>query len=170
MPNDRRQAMKSIWPRLLWALVAGASGLVLILVGMEKSTLIHADADLKGITVEPPGSVFVLLSIGVLLLSPAVFGALTVLGRHRRERRRERPGAREVPVLVLLAIAVVAGGLGLWTYVAHTTHIRSLAEVSLDVDSGFIALQGLCGTIVIAALVVMGVRWTPGHQPARARR
>ncbi len=162
--------MKDIWPRLLGALVAGAAGLVLILVGVEKSTLVHADADLKGVTAEPPGSVFALLIVGVLLLSPAVFGALTVLGRHHRALRRERPGAREVPVLVLLAIAVVAGGLGLWTYIAHTTHIRSLEEVSLDVDWGFIALQGLCGTIVITALVVMGVRWTPGHQPARARR
>jgi len=162
--------MKDIWPKLLWALVAGAAGLVLILVGVEKSTLIRADADLKGIATEPPGSVFVLFSIGVTLLSFAFFGALTVVGRHHRERRREHPEAREVPVLALLAIVVAVGGLGLWSYADHTIHIRSLSEVSLDVDWGFIALQALCGTIVIAALVVMGVRWTSGHQPARARR
>jgi hypothetical protein len=158
--------MRDIWPKLLSALVVGAAGLVLISIGVEKSTLIQTDADLKGITAKPPGSVFLLLSIGVTLLSFAVFGALTVLGRHRRAR----PGSRELPVAVLLSIVVVVGGLGLWGYVAHTTHIHSLEVVSLDVDWGFIAFQGLLGTVVIAALVVMGVRWTPGHQPARARR
>lgn len=157
--------MTRIWPRLVWALAAGATGLVLILVGVEKSTLLRADAERRGLAFEPTGGIFVYLSLGVLILNFAVFGALTVLARYRRAH----PAARQAPVWVLLVIVVVAGGLGLAGYVAHAADIGALEVVPLEVDWGFIALQGLLGTITIAALVVMGVRWSPGHRPARAR-
>ena len=158
--------MKRTLVRLGLALVAGAIGLVLLLVGVERTTLVDADAVRKGIESEVPGSVFVFLVVGVLFLNIAVFSALTVWGRHLRAH----PETRQAPVTVLLAIVVAAGGLGLAGYASHTNSVRSLDVIPSTVDWGFIAVQGLLGTIVLAALVVMGVRWTPRHQPARARR
>jgi drug/metabolite transporter (DMT)-like permease len=158
--------LKRIMVRLGLALIAGAAGLVMILVGVERTTLLDAEAVREGTESEVPRGVFILLVVGVVLLSIAVFSALTVWGRHFRDNSE----ARQAPVWVFLGIIVVAGGLGLAGYASHTTNIRSLEVIPTNVDWRFIALQGFLGTIVIAALVIMGVRWTPRHQPARAQR
>lgn len=158
--------MKRTLERLGMALIAGAAGLVMILAGVERTTLLDEEAMRRGTESNVPGSVFVLLVVGVLILTIAVFSALTVWGQHLRNH----PETRQAPVWVLLAIMVAAGGFGLAGYASHSASLSSLDVVPTSVDWGFIAIQGLLGTIVIAALVVVGVRWTPRHQPARARR
>ena len=158
--------MKRTMDKLGLALIAGVVGLVVLIVGVERTTLLNAEAVREGTESEVPGSVFALLIVGVFLLNIGVFSALTAWGRHLRTH----PETRQAPVWVLLGVIVIAGGLGLAAYASHTTSIRSLDVIPTGVDWGFIALQGLLGTIVIAALVTMGVRWTPRHQPPRARR
>lgn len=156
----------SVWPRLAWVVTAGATGLALLFVGVERSALIRADAEREGLDFELPGSVFALLITGVIVLNIAVFSALTILSRYRRSH----PDTRQAPVWVLLIVVVLSGGLGLVGYITHNANVQSSDAVLLQVDWGFVALQSLLGMIVISALVVMGVRWSPGHQPARARR
>jgi drug/metabolite transporter (DMT)-like permease len=158
--------VKQTLVKLGMALVAGVAGLAMVLGGVERTELLSTEAERQGSETVVPGGVYVLLIVGVLLLNLAVFSALTVWGH----RLRAHPETRQAPVWVLVAIIVAAGGLGLAGYAAHSGHIASLAVIPSTVDWGFIAVQTLLGTIVVAALIILGVRWTPRHQPARARR
>ncbi len=158
--------MREILGKIGLAFVAGAVGLALVFWGVERASLLEAAAERARVDAVIPGSVYLTLVAGVSVLSIAVFSALTVVSNFMRAH----PGARQAPVWVLVTVIVAAGGMGLVSYADHTNHIRSLDVVPLDVAPGFIAGQVLAASIVVSALVLLGVRWTPRHRPIRAQR
>jgi quinol-cytochrome oxidoreductase complex cytochrome b subunit len=157
--------VRQVLAKIGLSVAAGVVGLSLVFLGVERTSLLEAIAERARVDAVIPGSVYLTLVLGVFFLSIGVFSALTVLSKYLGPR----PEARHVPVWILVTVIVAAGGLGLVAYAAHTDRIRSLAVVSLDVNSGFIAGQVLAATVVVAALVALGVRWTPRHRPARAQ-
>jgi uncharacterized membrane protein len=149
-----------------YALGALAAGLAMILAGIERTQLISTEADRQGTEAVIPGSVYVFLVVGVVLLNLAAFSGLTIWSRHLRAH----PETREAPVWILLMIIVIAGGLGLAGYAVHSGDIASHDVIPSDVNWGFIAVETLLATIATAVLIILGARWTPRHRPARAQR
>ena len=158
--------MRQTLTKLGATVVIGGVGLAMIVSGVEKTSLLGLSAERANEDPVVPGSMYALLVVGVFLLNVAVFSALTVWSHHLRAH----PETRQAPVWVLVTVIVAAGGLGLAGYAAHQGYIRSLDVVPAGVSPGFVAEQVLAATLVIAALVVVGVRWTPRHRPARTRR
>jgi uncharacterized membrane protein YidH (DUF202 family) len=157
--------VKQTLVKMGYALPVLAAGLAMILAGIERTQLISSAADREGSEAVIPGSVYILLIVGVFLLNLAVFSGLTIWSH----RLRAHPETRQAPAWVLVVAIVAAGGLGLAGYAAHSGDIDSLDVVPSNVNWGFIAVETLLGTVVIVALILLGARWTPRHQPARAR-
>jgi hypothetical protein len=151
--------------RIGWSIAAGLLGLFLVAWGVERTTLLEAVAERTGTEADVPGTVLLTLMAGTLFLPIGVFSALTVLSAYLRSH----PSARQVPAWMLITLLGVAGGIGLVVFATHTNRISSAAEVSLDVNPGFIVGEVAIAAVIVSALVALGVRWTPRHRPARAR-
>lgn len=158
--------MKQTLVKMGYTLGVLAVGLAMILAGIERTQLIGTEADRQGTEAVIPGSVYLFLVVGVFLLNLAAFCGLTIWSRHLRAH----PETRQAPVWVLVAIIVIAGGLGLAGYAAHSGAIASDTVVPSGVNWGFVVAETLLATIAIAVLIILGARWSPRHQPARARR
>ena len=157
--------MRQTLTRMGVAAVVLAGGLAMIQAGIERMQHLSADAERQGTEVDIPGSVFILLVVGVFVMTPAAFSGLSTWSRHLRHN----PKTRQVPTWILLVIFVAAGGLGLAGLAAHSGSLTSADAVSTTVDWDFVAVETILGTIAIEALILLGARWTPQHRPARAR-
>lgn len=148
------------------AIGVGVIGLAMVFSAVEKSTLVEVAAHRAGVEPQVGHGVLALMMAGVLLLTAGVFSSLTVWSGYLRRRTN----ARQAPAWALMVVMVVAGGMGLLGYASHMNHIDALAAVPTEIDWVFVAGQVLAGAAVVAALVALGVRWTPRHRPARATR
>lgn len=148
------------------ALVAGTVGLAMVLIGVERNELLLAQAERLGEEARISIGVVLLIILGVLLLNLAVVTALVTWSRYLRHH----PDMRQAPVWVLVAFIVVVGGVGLTWAATHSERARPLGGIPLSVDWMFVLGQTILGIVAMTALIVLGVRWIPMHQPARARR
>ena len=103
--------------RLLRMVVVGAAGLVLLLVGLAWDAVLHArDPGLAAeevvFALSNPGHL--LAGIGVALVAVGLGGALAVLVLQARGIRPRSTPARLGVAGAVLALALVAGGTGVW--------------------------------------------------------
>ena len=156
--------MKSTLLKLGASLAIGIVGLTMTFYGLERSALIEAQSSLSGVDMPVPTRIFITLFFGLTALNVSVFSALTIWSSYLRKHE----GTKQLPIWSLIAALVVAGGLGITGLAQHGGYINTLAEVPMDANQGYIAYMTVCGTFFVAALVLVGVRWRPGH--ARAMR
>ncbi len=151
--------------RTLWklggCLAMGVTGLTMVLWGLERSELVDAAVRLRGESETIPGHIYVLVFVGLVLVSLAVYCAVTTWGGVLKEN----PDTRQIPVWILVAVMAVAGGAGLVGLAQHSSYIRSLDVVPMAVNQGYIAYQVVTLSVLLTALVIMGVRWAPGYRP-----
>jgi hypothetical protein len=150
----------TLW-KLGGCLTAGFAALTMVLWGLERSALVEAAVRVGGESASIPTRAYVLVFAGLVLLSLAVYCALTTWGGFLKAN----PETRQLPVWLLLAVIVVAGGAGVLGLATHWGYIRSLNVVPMAVDQGYIAYQVLTSAAVLGSMVVMGVRWAPGYRP-----
>jgi hypothetical protein len=140
---------------------AGIAGLTMVMWGLERVALVDAAVRLSGESIAMPGYVYVLVFVGLALVSLAVACAVTTWGGVLKAS----PETRQVPVWTLIVVMALAGGAGLTGLARHSGYVRSLDEVPTTVSEGYIAYQVLAVSILLVALVMMGVRWAPGYRP-----
>ena len=150
---------KTLW-KLGACVVLGMVGLAMVFWGLERSALIDRAAVVSGADGSVPQRVFLTLYVGLMLLWIAVLWALTVWSKYLRAH----PETRQAPVWALMLLIALSGTAGLLGFAQHWGHINGLDPVPTEVSEGFIAGQVMAGIVVIGSLVVMGVRWAPGHR------
>lgn len=155
--------MRATIIKLSMCLLSGSAGLAVIFWSLESANLREMRATRAGEEADAPFSVYLVLLAGLTLLNVGVFFALSVWSRVLRAN----PETRQVPVWVLVAVIVVAGGAGLADFAIHAGEMRTASVLPDEPLAGYVAFQTAAATIVIAALVIMGVRWAPGHKRPR---
>jgi hypothetical protein len=150
----------TLW-KLGGCLTAGFVALTMVLWGLERSALVEAAVRVVGESGSIPTRAYVLVFAGLVLLSLAVYCALTTWGGFLKAN----PETRQLPVWLLLAIIVVAGAASVLGLATHWGYIRSLDVVPMAVNQGYIAYQVLTSAAVLGSMVLIGVRWAPGYRP-----
>ena len=150
----------TLW-KLGGCLTAGFAALTMLLWGLERTTLVDAAARVGGEPASIPTRAYVLVFGGLVLLSLAVYWALTTWGGFLKAN----PETRQLPVWLLIVVIVLAGGAGLLGLAAHWGYICSLDVVPMAVNQGYIAYHVLTSAAILASMVAMGVRWAPGYRP-----
>lgn len=107
----------SLAPRLLRTVLGGAGGLVLLVIGLAWDAVLHARdpglAASEGVfALSNPGHV--LAGIGIALVAAGLAGALAILAHESRGARPRSTTARLGVAGGALALALVAGGTGVW--------------------------------------------------------
>ncbi|MEX0913649.1 MAG: hypothetical protein WDZ57_01730 [Demequina sp.] len=143
------------------ALIAAIAGQAMLFWALERSNLVALEGAHLGHAGRAPFGIYILLFLGLLVVNFSGYFALTQWARYLRAH----PDARQLPVWFLFTLAVVAGAALLTGIANHSAYVQSLQPVPMDVSQGFIAYQIATGTPVLAAVVLLGARWSPGYRP-----
>jgi hypothetical protein len=143
------------------ALVGGVAGLVMLFWALERTTLVALAADVYGTASEPPFITYVMMFLGLILINFAVFYGLTEWSNYLRRN----PDTQQLPVWVLFSVSAVSGAALLTGIANHSAFVQSQEEVPMEISQGFIAYQVVTAALVLAPLVLLGVRWSPGYRP-----
>ena len=142
-------------------LATGIAGLTMVMWGLERVALVDAAVRLEGEPIATPTHVSVLIFVGLVLVSLAVACAVTTWGGVLKAN----PETRQVPAWVLIAVMAVAGGAGLTGLAKHSGYVRALEVAPTAVSHGYVAYEVLALSVLLVALVLLGVRWAPGYRP-----
>jgi hypothetical protein len=128
-PGDPPPA--SLVSRLLRMVLVGATGLVLLVGGLAWDAVLHARdpglAASEGVfTLSNPGHL--LAGIGIALVAAGLAGALAILVPEARGVRPRSAPARLGVAGAALALALVAGGTGVWAAGAGSDHHPPAAD------------------------------------------
>lgn len=143
------------------ALLGGIVGLALFFWALERSSLLALRASNDGHVVDVPLWVSALMFAGLILVNFALFFGLSQWSQYIRKH----PRTYQLPVWSLFSIVVVAGALMITGLARHSAFVQSHDVVPMDVSEGFVAFQVAMGALVLSALVLLGVRWSPGYRP-----
>ena len=143
-----------LW-RMGGALAAGVLGLMLVFWQLEHASL-RAFAGLG----RPSPAVYALLFAGLLLLGASVLYAFTRWAAFLRAH----PETRQLPVWLLVAILVLAGGSFVMGAAIHAGYLREQDPVPMEISQGFVAYEVSFAALVLVALVLLGARWAPGYR------
>ncbi len=128
---------------------------------LERTSLVAFAADTHGRAAQPPFSIYVMMFVGLILVNFAVFYSLSEWSKHLRRN----PQTLQAPVWVLFSIAAVSGAALITGIANHSAFVQSHEVIPMDIDRGFIAYQVVTTTFVLAPLVLLAVRWSPGYRP-----
>ncbi|MGC4174735.1 hypothetical protein [Demequina sp.] len=148
-----------LW-RMAGALVAGVIGLCMLLWALELTSLASFAAAETGGDSSPTTGTYLLMFAGLVLVNLATFYALTQWSRYLREH----PNTKQFPVIVMVGVLILAGAAMVYGVATHSDWIRAQDTVPTTVRQGFIAYQVVFSTIIIATLVLLAVRWSPGFR------
>jgi hypothetical protein len=148
----------------LWRMAASLAGLWvslgIVFYCLERLSLISMAEDSGQGDGSRPLSLVVWLFVGFLLLNGTLFYALTRWARFIRSN----PATPQAPVSLLIAIVALCGVALIAAMAIHSTYLRSLDMVPMDVSWGYICFQILAGSTALIALVLIAVRWSPGYR------
>lgn len=154
-----------VW-RMAACLALLTIGLGMVFYGLERMTLITMSQAAGQPSHAMPVSLRITLFVGLVLINLPVFDALTRWARFVRSK----PDMHQPPVSLQLAVLVVSGGAFVFAFASHAAYLRSLSVVPLDVEWGYICFQIVAAAAAIVALVLLGVRWSPGYHRKGVRR
>ncbi|MFW7414050.1 hypothetical protein [Demequina sp. SO4-18] len=157
------RSASSLLRRVLTALVMGIVGLTMLVWALERTSLVNFAALHDGAEAQIPMRVYVTMFIGLAIVNLCTFWAVSQWSAYLRAH----PDAPQLPVWFLLVLIVLPGGALITSVATHAGYIRSLDAVPVDPNMGFIAFQVMMAALVIIALVLLGVRWSPGYKQPR---
>jgi len=146
--------------RMISALVTGIGGLFMLFWGFERIALSATQAVQRGVEFDPPSHVVALLFSGLALVNVATFYALTTWSRYLQAH----PNTKQLAVALQMSVLTASGYALIAGVAAHSKAVRSQSPVDMAVNAGYIAYEVLFATIVISALVLLAVRWSPGFR------
>jgi hypothetical protein len=142
------------------ALVALMIGLSMLFWALEQTSLTAFEASSTGQDLRPGTQVFLLMFAGLVVVNLSTFYALTRWSRYLREH----PKTKQLPVALLVAVLVAAGAALVWGIATHSDYVRTQDVVPAGPAQGYIAYQVVFATVIIATLVLLAVRWSPGYK------
>jgi len=148
-----------VW-RMAGALVACIIGLCMLFWALEVTALTAFQASDTGGDSRPSTGTYLLLFAGLVMINLATFYALTHWSRYLREH----PGTKQPPVILLVSIVVVGGAALVLGVATHSDWVRAQDPIPMDPRQGFIAYEVMFAIVVIATLVLLAVRWSPGFR------
>ena len=148
-----------LW-RMAGALVVGMIGLCLLVWALELTTLASFSAAQDGTQAQPATGTYLLMFAGLVIVNLATFFALTQWSRYLREH----PNTKQFPVAVLVGVLILAGAAVVFGIAMHSDWLRAQDPVPMTVRQGFVAYEVIFSTVVIATLVLLAVRWSPGYK------
>jgi hypothetical protein len=148
-----------LW-RMIGSLVAGLFGLAMLLWALELTSLAALEGAQNGTDGRPDTGVYLLLFAGLVVVNLATFSALTRWSRYLREH----PRTKQLPVVLLVGVLILMGTALVIGVAIHSDWLHAQAEAPTTVSQGYIAYQVVFGTIAIATLVLLAVRWSPGFR------
>ncbi len=155
--------------RTLWklggCLALGMTALGMIFWGLERTTLVDDAVRVMGESETIPTHIYVLIFVGLVLLSLAGFAAITVWGGFLKAN----PTTRQLPIWIVLVTMVVSGAAMIAGFAQHSAYVQSLDALPTDVNQGYIAYLVITATAVIVCIVIMSARWAPGYRPILLR-
>lgn len=133
-------------------------GLTLAFWALEKMALLrHAGA----VTApsDMPASLRTWLFVGFVIMNTSLFFALTRWAAYLRRK----PGTRQAPVWMLITVLVSCGLALVLAFSTHSAYVAALPVAPTGVSWGYILFQVLATSAALVALVLIGVRWSPGY-------
>jgi len=148
-----------LW-RMAGALVAGMVGLSMLFWALELTSLAAYGASKDGTDAHPPATTYLLMFLGLVLVNLATFYALTHWSRYLREH----PSTTQLPVAVLVGVLILTGAAVVLGVSIHSSWMHSQPTTPIVVNQGFIAYEVVFATALVATLVLLAVRWSPGYK------
>ena len=150
----------SLVKRVIGALAVGIIGLTMLLYALEQTSL-HAFASSQtGDASRPALGVYLTLFIGLIAVSLSACWALQQWSAYVRQHR----DVKHLPVWFLIALIVLPGVGLIYSVATHAGYIRGLDQVPVEPNLGLVAFQVIMVALVLIALVLLVVRWSPGYK------
>ena len=137
----------------------------MVVWALERTSLISFAAALDGRDATTPARIYVTMFVGLALVNVSTFFAV----RQWSGYLRQHPDASQLPVWFLVILIVLPGGALITSVATHAGYIRSLDQVPMDPNPGFVGFQVVMAALLLIALVLLGVRWAPGYKRPDAR-
>lgn len=148
-----------LW-RMGGSLVAGMIGLFMLFWALELTSLAALHGSQTGADPHPPATTYLLMFAGLVVVNLATFYALVRWSRYLREH----PKTKQLPVAALVGVLILAGSAVVIGIAIHSTWVHAQATIPAAPTQGFIAYEVVFATVVIATLVLLAVRWSPGYK------
>lgn len=148
-----------LW-RMAGALVAGVIGLAMLFWALEETSLAALEASKSGGSARPSAGTYLLMFAGLVVINLATFYALSRWSTYLREH----PHTKQLPVAALVAVMLVAGAAVVLGVAIHSDWVHEQPTVPVAPNQGFIAFSVVFATVVVATLVLLAVRWSPGYK------
>ena len=152
--------MNGLLVRMFSALFAGIVGLFMLFWALERVALTATQAKQMGSEATPGWHVYALLFGGLVVVNLATFFALTHWSRYLQDH----PRTKQLAVVLQVSVLAAAGSALIAGIAVHSDKVLSHNPVPMAVNAGYIAYEVLFSTIVISALVLLAVRWSPGFR------
>lgn len=146
--------------RIAGAFVVGVIGLTMLLYALEQSSLHAFAASQTGDTSRPSSSVYVTLFLGLVAVALSACWILQQWSAYVRQHA----DVKHLPVWFLIVLIVLPGSGLIYSVANHASYIRSLTEVPVEPNLGYVAFQVVMATLVLIAVVLLAVRWSPGYK------
>lgn len=142
------------------ALAVCMLGLAMAFYALERLSLINLATTLGQDDGRAPAAVPLSLFVGLAMVNFSVFYALIAWSRYVRRH----PGTPQAPAWLLVIVFILAGGAMLWALATHAGWLGRQETVPMSVHWGYIGFQVFNATLVLVAVVLVGVRWSPGYK------
>jgi len=146
--------------RMSLSVAIAAVGLSMMFYSFERLSLVQLAHTLGQGDGRPPGTVQASLFVGLALLNLSALFALNRWAKYLREF----PSTGQAPVWFLVTLLLFGGAAMVWALATHAGYMRTLEEVPLSVNWGYIGFQVVAAMLVMIPLVLLAARWSPGYK------